>query len=78
VWQRYADADVRERQYQRHMASFGYLDAGTQSLANTATVTTAPLERARISGPQLRAKADAPDDERGPAAAEPLSQLWIG
>lgn len=78
VWNRYADTDARERMYQRHMASFGYLDAGTQSIANVATVTTAPLRRALASGPQFRVRGTMiVNDERGPAVAEPLSDLRV-
>ncbi|CAN5230978.1 hypothetical protein BH09ACT5_BH09ACT5_21240 [soil metagenome] len=46
VWTAYADADVREALYARHMASFGYFDLGTESLASVGAVTTPPLTRA--------------------------------
>lgn len=77
LWGRYADADARERQYQRHMSSFGYLDAGTQSITNVGIVTAAPLDRARADGPDYRAYHYAGNDERDPASAEPLPAHWV-
>ncbi len=47
AWTKYADADVRAQLYKSHMASFGYLDVGTESLTNVGTATTPPRERGR-------------------------------
>lgn len=47
AWTKYADADVRKRLYEYHMASFGYLDLGTQSLTDVGIATTPPTARAR-------------------------------
>ena len=46
VWTKYKDADVRERLYDSHMASYGYFDVGTESLANVGAATTPPRVRA--------------------------------
>ncbi len=46
AWTKYSDADVRTRLYDNHMVSFGYLDAGTQSLAAVGHATTPPTLRA--------------------------------
>lgn len=46
IWTKYADADVRDALYARHMASFGYFDLGTQSLASVGAATTPPLTKA--------------------------------
>ncbi len=45
AWTKYADGDVRQRLYDAHMVSFGYLDAGTQSLAEVGVATTPPSIR---------------------------------
>ena len=47
AWTRYKDADVRERLYDSHMASYGYFDVGTESLANVGAATTPPRLRER-------------------------------
>ncbi len=77
VWARYTDPDTRERLYERHMRSFGYLDVGTQSLANVGAVTANPLDRARADGPSYRGYSYVGDDGRGPANAEPLPEYWV-
>jgi len=47
AWAKYADADTRARLYDDHMASFGYLDVGTQSLMDVGFATTPPRLRGR-------------------------------
>lgn len=48
AWTKYADADVRARLYKEHMAAFGYLDVGTESLANVGAATTPPRSRMQL------------------------------
>lgn len=48
AWTKYADADTRELLYDNHMESFGYLDAGTQSLAEVGLATTPPSIRGHL------------------------------
>lgn len=50
AWTKYADADVRQRLYDSHMVSYGYLDAGTESLANVGAATTPPRLRSHLQG----------------------------
>lgn len=40
AWTKYADPGERDRLYQEHMRSFGYLDTGTDSLENAARAST--------------------------------------
>jgi hypothetical protein len=47
AWTKYADADTRSRLFDRHMESFGYLDASTQSLEAVGHATTPPSVRGR-------------------------------
>jgi hypothetical protein len=47
AWTKYRDADIRGQLYEAHMRSFGYLDVGTQSLAEVGLATTPPRVRAR-------------------------------
>jgi hypothetical protein len=47
AWTKYTDADTRARLYEDHMTSFGYLDVGTQSLADVGFATTPPRLRGR-------------------------------
>lgn len=54
AWTKYEDADVRTRLYENHMVSFGYLDVGTQSLAEVGLVTTPPQVRAYGEGEAAR------------------------
>ena len=48
AWTKYSDADTRAYLYADHMASFGYLDPGTQSLAAVGVATTPPSIRAHL------------------------------
>ncbi|QJU53476.1 alpha/beta hydrolase [Herbiconiux sp. KACC 21604] len=48
AWTKYGDAAERDRLYQQHMRSFGYLDTGTDSLENAARASTRP-ERFSVS-----------------------------
>lgn len=50
AWTKYADADVRTRLYDEHMASYGYFDVGTESLANVGAATAPPRVRSHLEG----------------------------
>lgn len=70
LWTAIADPQVRAARYATHMATYGYLDAGTQSLDTVGRITVAPLER-------TRALSGLPEAQRGvwraPAAPAPFS-----
>jgi pimeloyl-ACP methyl ester carboxylesterase len=55
LWAQGEDAKAREELYASHMASEGYLDPGTQSLANIGIVSTPALTRNHTRGPKAEA-----------------------
>jgi len=54
LWSRYANVATRDRLYAGHMASFGYLDAGTESIDAVGAATTTPVVRAKAAAPLRR------------------------
>lgn len=48
AWTKYSDAESRDQLYESHMDAYGYLDAGTQSLASVGAATTPPTVRAHL------------------------------
>ncbi|HWR85928.1 MAG TPA: alpha/beta hydrolase [Rhodoglobus sp.] len=80
LWMAISDPEQRALEYTEHMASAGYLDPGTESLAQVARITYAPLKRAwtvaeRDEVTRLRAAANGADRDPIGAQGVPGSSL---
>lgn len=72
LWAHGASAKVLEQLYARHMASEGYLDPGTQSLANIAIASTPALTRNHIREPKAAASGARQKTKGTPRSRSPL------
>ena len=78
LWTQYADAH-RDDLYASHMASEGYLDPGTQSLAGIGRAITPTLTRHHTTrGPESAAIPAPPTNAEGDPALAESPSVWIG